>query len=664
MIKIYSFDVFDTSLVRRIAWPSDAFALVAQLVSRESGESVGEEWVQDFTAARIEARRRATAAARGRECTLAQIWACLHEILGYLPETCGPECELAVERDLLVPNHWVACKIAELRARDARIVFTTDTYLPEEFIRSELIRHNLATEGDGFYVSSTFGFTKNTDGRLFDAILRKENVAAREVHHLGDNVLVDVRIPEKLGINATWFTGSHLNAWETAIVNRRAIATQPAAKLAGAMRAARLATPYSPDTGIHELVSTFLGPALTIWAAWALGAAQRDKLSRLYFCSRDCYLLWRAARALAPRFNDIDCRYLKISKRAVFLPSVLEISPAGMPWMRGPGDLAPLDQLVQGAGLDWEEVADAFSVVGNREGNKVLATEDEWEAFWSILKTAPVRGLVEQRIQERREAAITYFASQGMMDPLGAAMVDLGWRSTTLAAVYRLLHQTEPKTYLRGYYLFLLLDRTFFSPPGRTKALFYDEAPDVPITSKRSSAILHRGYVLREVFGLAPHGTVLEYRISGTQPEASCADVPNAHVVLAEQIANAVEAFCIEQSANAMDYAEDRIARSLLEALIEAWCAAPHKKALRVLEEGCGYARNHGNPIDDGTAALIEPWQLADALKNLVPGRLRQRLGMTVPNGLWPEASLLCSERLPAHLVRLRDVAATALRRR
>jgi len=140
--------------------------------------------------------------------------------------------------------------------------------------------------------------------------------------------------------------------------------------------------------------------------------------------------------------------------------------------------------------------------------------------------------------------------------------------------------------------------------------------------------------------------------------------VPDAHAALVEQIANAVEAFCVEQAADAMDYAEDAIARSLLAALIEAWCAAPHERALRVLKAGCRYARDHGNPMGDRPAALIEPWQLADAIKNLVPQRLRQRLGITVPNGLWSEASLLCSERLPANLVRLRDTAATALRRR
>src|SRR5260370_14189009 len=294
MIKVYSFDVFDTSLVRRIASPSDAFGLVANLVARKNGESAREEWVRDFTAARIQAQQRAVAASGGRECTLEQIWTCLHELLRYLPETCGPECELAVERDLLAPNHLVACKIAGLRARGARIVFTTDTYLPEGFIRSELIRHNLANEGDGFYVSSAVGFTKHTDGRLFDVLLKEENVAAREVHHLGDHVIADVLIPKKRGINATRLTGSYLNSWERAILDRRTTARLPAARLAGAMRAARLAAPYSPETGGPGFVSTFLRPAITVWAAWVLGAAQRDKLSRLFFCSRGCYLLWPA----------------------------------------------------------------------------------------------------------------------------------------------------------------------------------------------------------------------------------------------------------------------------------------------------------------------------------------------------------------------------------
>jgi len=107
----------------------------------------------------------------------------------------------------------------------------------------------------------------------------------------------------------------------------------------------------------------------------------------------------------------------------------------------------------------------------------------------------------------------------------------------------------------------------------------------------------------------------------------------------------------------------DPAARSLLEALIETWYAAPDEGALRVLEEGCRYARDQSNPLNEHPAALIEPWRLAESIKNLVPGRWRPRLGITVRNGLWPEASLLCSGRVPASLVRLRGAAAAALRR-
>jgi FMN phosphatase YigB (HAD superfamily) len=656
MIKVYSFDVFDTSLVRRIAVPSDAFALVANRVARRNGESAGEEWVRDFTAARLEAQRRAVAAVAGRECTLEQIWARLHELLEYLPQTCGPECELAVERDLLAPNHWVACKIAGLRARGARIVFTSDTYLPEGFIRSELIRHNLANGRDGFYVSSAAGFTKRTDGGLFDVLLREESVAAWEVHHLGDHLISDVRIPKERGIKATRFTGSQLNAWERAILDQHTTARRAATGLAGAMRTARLAAPYSPEIDVHELVSTFLGPAVTVWAAWVLGAAQRDKLSRLYFCSRDCYLLWRGTRVLARHFNDIDCRYLKISRRAVFLPSVLEISPAGMPWME-PDE--PIHRLVQRAGLDWKEVADAFSAIADREGDKVLTTKGEWDAFWSVLQSPPIRALVEQRVQVRRASAISYLTSQGLMDPVAAAVVDIGWTSRVLSAIYRVFPQKELRHHLLGYYLGLFLDRTLF---GKTKALFYEEAPDFQTTSARSSVIQRRHYFLSQVLGLAPHGTVVEYHMSGTQPEARCADVPAPHAVLVEQIADAVEAFCVEQAPNVIDYADEGAARALLEALIETWCTAPHEGALRVLEQGCRYARDHSNPLNEHPAALIEPWRLAASIKNLVPGRWRPRLGITVRNGLWPEASLLCSGRVPASLVRLREAAAAALR--
>src|SRR5262249_21377499 len=228
----------------------------------------------------------------------------------------------------LAPNSLVLERIAQARAAGGRIVFVSDTYLPSEFVKSELRRHGAAADGDGIYVSSTLGRTKRS-GALYREMLKAEKVAANAVHHYGDNPHSDVDVPTRLGITATLLADAHFNKWERAILNCEAAPNETAARLAGSMRLFRLGASREFNSEVRDLVATFLGPAVLLWAAWALAAARRDGVRRLYFAARDAHLVWRAARVLAPRLGNLDCRYLKVSRQSVLLPAVEEIRPGG-----------------------------------------------------------------------------------------------------------------------------------------------------------------------------------------------------------------------------------------------------------------------------------------------------------------------------------------------
>ena len=160
VVRVHSFDVFDTSLLRRVAAPSDVFRLIGRRIAREIRVVLQDQFVEDFLFARLSAERDALL--HCEECTIDQIWTILHEKLPDLPHAYGSEYELEAEQSVLVPNAIVATQIAALRAAGARIVFVSDTYLPAEFVRTELLRHRLALDGDGLYVSSALGVTKRT----------------------------------------------------------------------------------------------------------------------------------------------------------------------------------------------------------------------------------------------------------------------------------------------------------------------------------------------------------------------------------------------------------------------------------------------------------------------------------------------------------------------
>ena len=86
-------------------------------------------------------------------------------------------------------------------------------------------------------------------------------------------------------------------------------------------------------------------------------------------------------------------------------------------------------------------------------------------------------------------------------------------------------------------------------------------------------------------WGLAPHGTVREYRLDGARAEPVCDGVPARHAEMVEDIATAVEAFCADYCPEPEIYADQRAAQGLLDALIEAWFAHPCEGALALLGE-------------------------------------------------------------------------------
>jgi FMN phosphatase YigB (HAD superfamily) len=172
------------------------------------------------------------------ETTLDAIWMKLRDLLDLSP-ACGPQYELDAEREVLAPNAIVLERITQARAAGCRIVFVSDTYLPVEFVKGELRRHNAAAEGDGVYVSSALGRTKRS-GALYREMLKAEKVTANAVHHYGDNPHSDVDVPRRLGIAATLLADAHLNEWERAILNCAPAPGETAARLAGSMRSFRL----------------------------------------------------------------------------------------------------------------------------------------------------------------------------------------------------------------------------------------------------------------------------------------------------------------------------------------------------------------------------------------------------------------------------------------
>jgi hypothetical protein len=81
LAELPSFDVFDTCLVRRYAFPTDVFLAVAEEFRSALAPSFGADYRVAFRDARVEAEERAVRAAEGEDVTLHEIWMVLTSML-------------------------------------------------------------------------------------------------------------------------------------------------------------------------------------------------------------------------------------------------------------------------------------------------------------------------------------------------------------------------------------------------------------------------------------------------------------------------------------------------------------------------------------------------------------------------------------------------------
>lgn len=630
MIRVSSFDVFDTCLLRRVAFPSDLFLELASRLRGDRNAEVDWDWAEAFRAARIKAEKRARAKSRSEEVTLRSIWQELTLMIqGFEDADRGAELELDAERSCLRPNLNVLSLVSVARQKGKRVAFVSDTYLPAAFLQEMLSRFGFMECNDILLTSSEKGVTK-CSGNLFRHLLSAACVRPSEVEHLGDNSVSDYKTPQVLGIRAKLYRSSSFSPSEEAVVR---CGGAPSSRLAAAMRLARLSPPRRvQSSSLQRFVADFAGPFLLTFAAWVLRQASRNGQRRLYFLSRDGYLLWRIAAKIAGS-SRVECRYLMVSRQALFLPSASEVSEVGMPWMRRSFETPTLGSLLAKIELDSESAKPLTSQWEERGGlGTMLESEDDWVQFWKYLQMPSIRARVEQTARRRKETAVSYLRSQGLLDGTPFAIVDFGWHLACQAALRSLLDAPggQPRR-LHGYYLGLTIDRESPATAGYSTALFHFDPSDS--ARFRSSEVSDRATLIEHLFGLAPHGTVHHYKSSGGSSSPVHAEVSREMGILSENASEVVEEFASANCDIVEELGEPDIARDVLGRLSSAAFRHPDVGWL----EAVSSLRVSSDQNNLGSQSLCEPWTWLEHVASWLPYRLRNRLGIRLDRP-WIEA--------------------------
>ena len=315
--SIYSYDIFDTCLVRACGDPSHVWDILAHKIL---GESADFAQIADFVLIRRSAEGKAREELISHEkedVTIEDIYTyCDFSSLTDISKHDIMEEEMAVEEKMLIPVYSVLQEINQLHQEGKRVTFISDMYLPQSFIKRILVTTGFFHEEDHLYISSDIGKSKAT-GHLYDFVQRELSADCKHWYHQGDNRHSDYKVPRKKGIKAKLINHPLSYYERKAIEYDMALSSPDVSKLSAISRAVRLSTKSEPA---YRFAADFIAPLMTTFVHHIFEDAHHRGLQHLYFMARDAFLLYHIAQKFTQNYPQISIHYLYGSRQSLYHP--------------------------------------------------------------------------------------------------------------------------------------------------------------------------------------------------------------------------------------------------------------------------------------------------------------------------------------------------------
>jgi predicted HAD superfamily hydrolase len=507
---VKSFDIFETLVARPFGSPHNLFPLVAVIASKHHHIFID---ARIFEEGRLLAEKTARKKTGKPEVTIEDIYAECRSILKLSKEDVAIliSCEIKLEIELCRPISSGRALLEKARREGSRIVFISDMYLPGSALRAILLRNACWKDGDHLYVSCEVGATKHS-GEMFPHVLESESVAANQMIHIGNHPHSDVEVPRRFGIAVEAFLDGNLNPRESHLAMTKGFGPLAPGLLAGCSRLARLGnTELTRQHQIlREIAACAAGPFLCAFVLWVLQSAKAQRLKRLYFISRDGFILLKVAKELAGSVDPtIELRYLYGSRQAWHFPASRGMGLEKAAWVWQWTTSYSVATVLSRVGLTSEAVCSLLENGGISPDvwNEPMSQEDEVKLKKVFLNPEFKTSLLREA-QKQRLLFVEYLKQEGLFSGTEYAIVDVGWHGNLQDSLNVILEQ-EGYRAVSGFYIGLNY-RGNREEKGERKAYLFDLRHDpkwrLPIPQPQSCL---------EAFCTANHGSTLRYRVEG-----------------------------------------------------------------------------------------------------------------------------------------------------
>lgn len=427
MERFKSFDVFDTCLIRLCGAPEKVFDIMSKCLFSDSQVHLQKA----FLAERERIERDVFKI--NPNANISQLYDEFNESSFGISKNDLINLEMAVQEELLYPNGQMLKQVQEARMSGAKIAFVSDMYLPSLLIKKVLEKYGFYKDGDIIAVSCEWNASKY-EGSLFDKILDFTGSTPKQWVHCGDNPWADYEMPRKKGLNAWLYKKGGFTSDELEWLRE---STYSASKFAidrfcGICRAVRL---NLPDGIEYTLAVDFVASIYVPYIYQVLQESHKKGIQRLYFIGRDGRIFLRIAEQFQSRFPDIELKYIKFSRKAIYPCSFYNADENELEWFFRYSKSQTLSNALSYLGIEWKEM----SLMWRQSFSEDLVLNDA--NIPKIIKVFAENDstLLRQKSSQKRNVFLDYLRQEGVFDRKNHAFVDLGWVGTTRVCINKIL---------------------------------------------------------------------------------------------------------------------------------------------------------------------------------------------------------------------------------
>jgi len=512
--EVYSFDVFDTLLRRRIDPPELIKALAAEYLSArlvQHGINISQVEIL-AQRKRCEEILLQEALSKGRDADY-RLDDVMTETLKALSADSVVDSreavsyEIELEKKAAQPMPGAVAALSYLKSAGKRVICMSDSYLSANQMAAIFEHQNLMKYIDKLYVSSEIGKRKST-GRLFQHVLETEG---SKLVHIGDNYTSDYIIPKRLGIKALRLNTTSEQA------RKRKLRKLRAGKNKMDYVNAIVRSDAREGSELHRIGYAILGPALTVFVHNVAERARKDDIEALFFIARDGYALKKIYEILQ---NNIYAnaslppgKYMCLSRFPVRLASAQKFAYSELRRAaeKYGGKRVSLKDILNSYGFQSEQ----FASIAQRyridvtEPIDYKAHDGKLRAF---LEDSVFQETIEAGASSARRLLREYLASIGFFGRHNVGFVDANVEGLTQSLLAQAFAKDKDYPTVHGYYLNVQgLDKRRRSSNidlSQVKGLVSDWRRD---SYDKQEPFLRLG-ILVELFSHPNHGVTVGYK--------------------------------------------------------------------------------------------------------------------------------------------------------